>query len=182
MKMVIHGRHLAITPAMREYAEEKIGRIKKYYENILEIDVTLSAIKSKTGPSHTVEALVFVNGATIKGSSTESDLYAAMDAVSDILETQVKKRKEKKNEEKYSNVIKELKVASKEGGLNKEISKTVLSTSLSPRPMSIEEAILQLECLKRSFYAFINAETREMNVVYHREDGDYGHIESGTKG
>ncbi|MGL6131739.1 MAG: ribosome hibernation-promoting factor, HPF/YfiA family, partial [Fusobacteriaceae bacterium] len=45
MKMIIHGKHLSVTPAMRQYAEEKIGRVGKYFDNILEIDVTLSAEK-----------------------------------------------------------------------------------------------------------------------------------------
>lgn len=180
MKMVIHGKHLVITPSIRQYVEEKVGRATKYFETILEIDVTLSAVKLKTGHYHTVEALVFVNGATIKASSTETDLYAAIDDVSDVIESQVKKLKEKRRDDQYSGHVKNLKYNSETKTVEKEALRSVVTTSISPRPMSLEEAIMQLECLKRDFYAFINSETGIMNVVYHREDGDYGHIE-GTK-
>lgn len=176
MRMIIHGKHLSVTPAMRNYAEEKIGRVGKFFDNILEIDVTLSAEKLKTGHHHTVEALVYIPGAVIKGTSTEPDLYAAIDEVSDILEVQIKKIKEKR-ENHHPGHIKGLKYDVETGTVAKEAIKSVVSTSLSPRPMNLEEAILQLECLDREFYAFTNSESGEMNVVYHKGNGDYGHIQ-----
>ncbi|MGL5964806.1 MAG: ribosome hibernation-promoting factor, HPF/YfiA family [Fusobacteriaceae bacterium] len=181
MKMIIHGKHLSVTPAMRQYAEEKIGRVGKYFDNILEIDVTLSAEKLKTGPHHTAEALIYINGSVIKGSSTETDLYAAIDDVSDVLETQVKKIKEKRRDDQHIGHVKGLKYNPETKIVEKEAVRSVVSTSLSPRPMGIEEAILQLECLGRHFYAFTNSVTGEMNVIYHKENGDYAHIEPNKK-
>lgn len=181
MKMIIHGKHLAVTPAMRQYAEEKIGRIAKYFDHILEIDVTLSAEKLKTGPHHTVDALVYINGAVVKGSSTETDLYAAIDDVSDVLEIQIKKIKERRRDDQHVGHVRGLKYNAETKTVEKSSEKTVVSTSLSPRPMGIEEAILQLECLGRDFYAFTNATTGEMNVVYHKGNGDYAHIEPNKK-
>ncbi|MGL5049748.1 MAG: ribosome hibernation-promoting factor, HPF/YfiA family [Fusobacteriaceae bacterium] len=181
MKMIIHGRHLPITPAIRQYAEEKIGKVSKFLDTILEIDVTLSAEKLKTGNYHRVDALIFANGVTVKGSSTEQDLYAAIDDVADVLEVQLKKIKEKRRDDVHLGSIRELKYNPETKMVAKQAERTVVTTSVSPRPMGLEEAILQLECLGRSFYAFMNAETNEMNVVYKREDGDYGHIEADAK-
>ena len=181
MKMIIHGRHLPVTPAIRQYAEEKIGKVSKFFDTILEIDVTLSAEKLKTGNYHRVDALIFANGVTVKGSSTEQDLYAAIDDVADVLEVQLKKIKEKRRDDVHLGSIRGLKYNPETKIVEKQAERSVVTTSVSPRPMGLEEAILQLECLGRSFYAFINAETSEMNVVYKREDGDYGHIEANAK-
>ena len=96
MKIIISGRHLEVTEAMKKYAEEKIGRVNKYFENITEIDVTLSVEHSKTdGDVHKVDVLLFGNGTKIKVNMEDKDLYAAIDKATDILERQVKKHKEK---------------------------------------------------------------------------------------
>lgn len=96
MKIIISGRHLEVTEAMKKYAEDKIGRVNKYFDNITEIDVTLSVEHSKTdGDIHKVDVLLFGNGAKIKVNMEDKDLYAAIDKATDILERQVKKHKEK---------------------------------------------------------------------------------------
>ena len=96
MRMIISGRHLKVTDAIRDYAEKKIGRISKYFENIMEVDITLSAEHSKVdGERHTADVLLFVQGSKIKATATAQILYAAIDEVIDILENQVKKHKEK---------------------------------------------------------------------------------------
>lgn len=177
MRMIISGRHLEITNAIREYAEKKIGRITKYFENIVEIDITLSVEHSKTeGDKHTADVLLFANGTKIKAKASDSILYAAIDEVIDILENQMKKYKEKlKNRQHHQGNQKE-KIAEKLAE-KKEVKTFIKSKLVSPKPMSIEEAILQMEALEQEFYAFMNHETEEMNVVYKRADGIYGHME-----
>ena len=96
MKVIISGRHLKITEPIKEYTEEKIGRLKKYFDNILEVDVTLSVEHSKTeGDLHKADGLLFANGTKIRVEAENNDLYAAIDELSDVLERQVKKYKEK---------------------------------------------------------------------------------------
>ncbi|MGL4391882.1 MAG: ribosome hibernation-promoting factor, HPF/YfiA family [Fusobacteriaceae bacterium] len=177
MKMIIHGKHLAVTAAMRLYAEEKIGKATKHFDNILEIDVTLSAMKSKSGHHHTVEALVYINGATVKATATQDDLYNAINDVSEALDIQIKKIKEKRRDDHHLGHIRGLKYNSETKVVEKESSRNVVSTSIDIRPMALDEAILQLECLGRFFYPFVNSETNELNVIYRLPSGDYGHIE-----
>lgn len=177
MKIVIHGKHLIITPAIRQYVEEKIGRVEKYFDKIIEVDVTLSAAKLKTGPSHTADVRVYLSGSVIKSSATEGDLYAAIDEVSEVLEIQLKKVKEKRRDDHHVGHFKSFKYNPETQTVEKEAVRAVVTTTLMERPMSLEEAILQLECLQRSFYTFINSATGDMNVVYLRENRDYGHIE-----
>lgn len=181
MRMIIHGRHLEVTEAIRAHAEKKVGRIKKYFNNIMEVDITLSAARLKTVPYHTADVLVYINGHKIKASSTDEDLYAAIDEVVDVLETQITKYKEKLRDDKHTGAVKKVKYNPVTKTVEKEAVRRVVETKVSPKPMDVEEAIMQLEVLNHDFYVFMNSETEEMNVVYKRRDGDYGHVEPGWK-
>ena len=181
MRMIIHGRHLELTEPIRLYAEKKVGRIKKYFNNIMEVDVTLSAVRLKTVPYHHADVLVYINGHKIKASSTDEDLYAAIDEVVDVLETQITKYKEKLRDDKHTGAVKRVKYNPVTKTVEKEALRRVVDTTVSPKPMDLEEAILQLEVMNMEFYIFMNAKTEEMNVIYKRRDGDYGHVVPGWK-
>jgi putative sigma-54 modulation protein len=177
MRMIISGRHLKITDAIREYAEKKIGRIQKYFDNIMEVDITLSAEHSKVeGEKHVADVLLFVQGSKIKATATAQILYAAIDEVIDILENQVKKHKEKVKEKQHQ-TVREAETIDAVSSKEEEEKMVIKSKLVSPRPMSIEEAILQMEALEQEFYPFMNHETEQLNIVYRRKDGEYGHIE-----
>lgn len=182
MKMSIHGKQLVVTDAIKNYAETKLGRVEKYHDSILELDVSLSAVRTKTGSSHTAEVLAYLSGSTLKASYTDVDLYAAIDQVSDIIEGQLKKHKEKRSGN-YGAVpnIKKVKYDPETNTVEKEAAVNVVKVLLPPKPMDIEEAILQLEMLGRVFFPFTNCETGEMNIVYKRKDGDYAHVEPSKK-
>jgi len=179
MRMIISGRHLEITEGIRSHAVKKIGRIKKYFDQLVEVDVTLSAEHLKTGKSHTADVLVYANGKKIKAKSTDVDLYAAIDEVVDVLETQLTKHKEKLRDNRHAGALKKFRYDAEKKEVIKEKVKKVINSQLAPKPMSLEEAILQMEVLERDFYTFMNQETEELNVVYRRRDGDYGHVEPG---
>lgn len=179
MRMIIHGRHLEVTEAIRTHTEKKVGKIKKWFNQIMEVDVTLSAVHLKTGDYHTADVLVFVNGHKIKASATSTDLYAAVDEVVDVLETQITKYKEKIRDNNHIGAVRKLKYNPVTKTIEKEAVRRIIESKVSPKPMDIEEAILQLEVMNQDFYVFMNSETEELNVVYKRRDGDYGHMEKG---
>ncbi len=91
MNIIVNGRHLEITPALRSYAEEKIGRFEKYISNITEAVVTLSVEKYR----HKAEVLLKVNGVMIQAESVTGEVYSSIDEVVEKLEKQVLKHKEK---------------------------------------------------------------------------------------
>ncbi len=179
MRLIISGKHLNITEAIRDYAEKKVGRVKKYFDNIIEVDVTLSVQHLKEGPEHIADVLIFANGTRIKATARDNDLYASIDEVVDILENQVTKYKEKLRDNRHKNKGKfVLKPSIEVSHDHDESIKKIISTKLtSTKPMDVEEAILQMEALEIEFYPFMNHETEEMNIVYKRKDGDYGHVE-----
>ncbi|WP_074016564.1 ribosome hibernation-promoting factor, HPF/YfiA family [Fusobacterium massiliense] len=180
MKLSIYGRKITLTEAIKKYAQEKISRVEKFNDSIIKIDATLTASKLKTGNTHITEILAYLSGTTIKVSSKETDLYASIDKAIDILETQLKKHKEKHSRAKLQdNSMKKTYsfdyIADEEEKNSDE--KKLVKVFLPIKPMEISEALLQLEALNKVFFAFTNVETGKMTVVYKRKDGDYGVIE-----
>lgn len=181
MRMIISGRHLEITPGIREHVEKKIGKIEKYFNHIAEVYITLSTQHIKKGKSHIVDVLVYVNGSKIKARIEDIDLYAAIDEVVDILEKQLTKHKEKLRDNNHAKSLQKFNYNTKTRSITREKVSKVVSTKILAKPMEVEEAILQMETMGKSFYIFMNVETTELNVVYKRRDGDYSHVEAGWK-
>jgi len=175
MKLSIHGRKITLTDAIRKYAEEKISKVEKFN------DATLAASKLKTGNAHVTEILAYLSGSTLKATATESDLYASIDKAVDIMESLLKKHKEKRSRAKVQDDTRKKSYSFDyivEAGEKFSDEKKLVRVYLPLKPMEISEAILQLEYLNRVFFAFTNSETGKMAVVYKRKDGDYGVIEN----
>lgn len=175
MKMIIKGRHMEVTPAIREYAEEKIGRIAKVLDSMLmSAEVELFTEKNPSIENGQVaEVTVYTKGHVIRAKEAATDMYAAIDLVSEKLESQVRKFKTK--------IVDKRRTAAPlppvELEAEPEAPAIVKTKILEVKPMSPEEAILQLELLGHDFFVFSSAETEEISVLYRRNDGDYGLIE-----
>ena len=99
MKIIISGKQLKVTDAIRKYAKEKINKISKYSDAITEVDVVLTVEDTKSeGPVHKADGLVYASGTKIKIEAEDKDLYAAIDELSDRLERQVRKYKERQKD------------------------------------------------------------------------------------
>jgi putative sigma-54 modulation protein len=184
MKFHIRGRNVEVTDALRDYAEKKIGRLERYFEAppTSDVYITLSVNKNK----HTVEVTIPVNGVTLRAEEKSEDMYASIDLVIDKLERQIRKHKTRVNrrarlEGTQRAVFKEafeqappVRVHEDE----EDAFEVVRTKKFTLKPMDMEEAILQMNLLGHSFYVFANPETDRVNVVYKREDGRYGLIES----
>jgi putative sigma-54 modulation protein len=169
MNIIINGRQLEITPALKNYAEEKIGKFEKYVSNISEAVVTLSVEKYR----HKAEVLLKVNGVLIQAEGVTGEVYSALDEVVEKLEKQVKKYKEKlksyKKGEKRAAEITSTGIV--------ERGNIIKHKRFDIKPMSSEEAVDQMELLDKDFFVFSNAISGDINVVYRRKDGNYGLIE-----
>ena len=99
MKIIISGKHLKITDAIKNYTEEKINKIPKYTDAITEVDIVLSVEDTKSsGQIHKADGLVYASGTKIKVETENTDLYAAIDKLEEKLERQVRKYKEKQKD------------------------------------------------------------------------------------
>lgn len=176
MKIIVNGRHLEVTPAIRSYAEEKVSKFERYLHDISEAVVTLSIEKKFR---HKAEVLLKVNGILIQAESVTGEIYSSIDEVSEKLDRQVKKFKEKLVSHRKGGSAKataEAK-ATDEGGPAAETGRIIKNKRFELKPMSPDEASMQMELLDKNFYVFINDSSGDINVIYMRQDGNFGLIE-----
>jgi len=181
MHYIIRGENLEVTPALREYAEKKIGRLEKYFDNTAEVDVTVT-MRVLRG-EQTVEVTIPMPTLILRAEETHQDMYAAIDLVVEKLERQIRKHKTKVNRKmRLDGSLKML--FNEENGhaaadhYEDDDIEIVRTKRFNLKPMDAQEAILQMEMLGHNFFVFRNAENEEVSVVYRRKDGRYGLIEA----
>ena len=175
MKFNIHGKNIEVTDPIRGYIESKIGKIEKYFK-----DTNLEAVVNLRvrGKEQIVEVTIPANKMVLRAEEKHNDLYAAVDLVSDKLERQIRKNKTKARKNlKQTIVFTDFEVDASEDVDNSIVKRKVVDT----KPMSEEEAILQMELIGHDFFLFKNDKTNELCVVYKREDGGYGILEAKAK-
>ncbi|MEW6161995.1 MAG: ribosome-associated translation inhibitor RaiA [Nitrospirota bacterium] len=171
MNIIVTGRHLEITPALKKYAEKKIKKFNRYLPNISEAIVTLSIEKYR----HKVEVLLKVNGVLIQAEGITGEIYSSIDEVVEKLDRRVKKYKEKlvshrKNEGKASRT-------QLEAAATAETGRIIKNKRFELKPMSPDEAAMQMELLDKDFFVFTNVGSGDINVIYRRKDSNFGLIE-----
>ena len=178
MQMIVKGRRMDVTPAIRSYAEEKVGRVAKILDSwLMSAEVELYTERNRSiEKGQVAEVTIYTKGPTIRAKEAASDMYAAIDLVSEKLERQVRKYKTK-IVDRHTKGVPVAVVTAPEPA--EEGEPTVVKTkSLASKPMSTDEAILQMELLGHDFFVFRDEDTEGTNVLYRRNDGDYGLITS----
>ena len=171
MNIIVTGRHLEVTPALRNYAEKKIKRFDRYLANISEAIVTLSVEKYR----HKVEVLLKVNGVLIQAESITGEVYSSIDEVAEKLGRQIKKYKEKLVSHRKSEG--KIGILAPETGVPAEEGKIIKNKRFELKPMSPDEAAMQMDLLDKNFFVFTNDNSGNINVIYRRGDGNFGLIE-----
>ena len=172
MKFTIRGKKLEVTDAIKAYVEEKIGRLDKYFEN--PNNISANVLMRLSGKDQVVEVTINTHGLILRGEEANKDLYASIDLVTDKIERQIRKNKtkiHKKSSKESIRDFKEFEVEEKENA-----NDVVKRKEIEMKPMSEEEAILQMELIDHDFFVYKDANTNETNVVYKRKDGNYGLI------
>ena len=176
MEIIMRGEKLKITDAMHDYVEEKLGKLEKYLEN--SENVRANVIVKVKGHEETVEITIPLKSFILRSEETQEDFYAAVDKTIDKLERQVRKNKtklmSKATKQSYDFNFDSIDFEKEE----KETSKVVKRKTIEVKPMDEEEAILQMELLGHQFFMYKDRDTNAPAVVYKRNDGNYGVIES----
>lgn len=176
MKIIFKGKHIEVTDAMRNYIEKRLNKIERHFDHILEVIVTLSVEKNR----QIVEATLQASRALIRAEEETDDMYASIDKVADKLERQIRKYKEKYFQKPHPGSERKGLVNE---GVNIEdsepdkIAKIVKTKRFAIKPMSVEEAAMQMDLLGHNFFVFANDNTNKVNVLYKRKDGNFGLIE-----
>ena len=172
MKFTISGRNIAVTEGLKEAIYEKLGKLDKYFAPDTDVYVTLSAVKLR----HKIEVTIPVKGHTIRAEQESDDMYTSIDKVEEIIVRQLRKYKTKltsKQHAKQNFAPAYVEMAEEP----EEEIRIVKSKKFAIKPMTPEDACLEMELLGHDFYVFTNAETGAVNVVYKRKEHSYGLIE-----
>ena len=178
MQTTMTFRHMEQSDALKAYAEEKLERVTKYIDGPINVQVYF-AVEKKI--RHIVEIVISAKGVNTKASEATNDMYAAIDAVIDKIERQLKRYKEKikahkPNGDEHSRQLskKIFEADSIEASSEPVIIKTTTEIS---KPMSVDVAVMQIDLLHKDFTVFIDADSGDINVLYRRKDGNFGLIE-----
>ncbi|MDD2469675.1 MAG: ribosome-associated translation inhibitor RaiA [Bacilli bacterium] len=171
MKYDIHGNKILITDAIRNYIEEKLSRLNKYFEK--HDQITARVVLKVRGRDQIIEVTIPMSPFTLRNEEKHDDLYAAIDLVADKLERQIVKNKDRIQSKAFR--LKGKDIDDEDIEMEEEI---VRRKKLDTKPMNEEEAILQMNMLGHDFFIYRDADTNEVNVLYRRKDGNYGIIEA----
>jgi putative sigma-54 modulation protein len=195
LPIITTGNNVEVTPAMNEYVDKKLGVVLERHSNIVtKCDVHLSVIHNpRVKLSHCAEVTVSVKGLVMRTSERSENMYASIDMVADGLARKLRKFKEKKKSVSKDSAFRagEVDLAEDEEDDAVELADEfgdsiadmavnmdiVKQKSFNMEPISVADAVLCLEYIDHDFYVFRNKDTKEINVVYKRNQGGVGHIE-----
>ena len=172
MNIIISGKDLKATEAIKDYAEKKMERLVKYFGEEFDVNLTIKTERTEQIADVSVKAKTDVYRAV----TAHKDLYASIDKDIDILEGQIRKAKTKKEKATKEDTIKNLTLNTLEPMVENEIIKTVY---YDVKPMTPEDAMLKLEEKPADrFITFVNSETSKVNVLFKMKDNkNYGLVE-----
>jgi len=179
MKISVRGDKIKVTDAMNNYITDKLKKIDKYLDNPDEVRASVLAKIEKQGQK--VEITIPLKNFILRAEETQEDIYAAIDIIIDKIERQIRKNKTRlQSQAKKSRDIKEFAFNSFIDEQDDEDHEQLIvkRKKVDVKPMSEEEAILQMNLLGHDFYLFIDVETMKPALVYRRKDNQYGIIET----
>ena len=174
MKYNIVGRKVNLRDNFKERVYKKLGKFEKIDSEDAEANVKVTLEKNR----QTVEVTIYDNGMTYRAESTAPEMNDALDAVVDILGGQIRKNKAKLSKKLRADSIEQYFAEESDTDVLPEESYTVVKTkNFVVKPLSVEEAILQMNMIGHEFFMFLNSATNQLCVVYKRKDNTYGLLE-----
>jgi len=177
MELQITGKNVKLVPAVRKYIERKLDKLGRHLSDIIDYKVEVSEEKTKSPQQHfVVQVTINSSGTLLRGEERGQDLFTAIDKVAEVMNRQIEHYKGKLYEKGRGSSL-------ARGGFSEEaeekqpVSRLVKVKQFAIKPMSVAEAIDQMELLGHDFFLFLNADTEKVNLVYRRRDGSYGLIE-----
>lgn len=175
MKITLRGKNIEITKAIEEKVSEKLSKLDKYF--IVSENVEAKVLVRTYPYGQKIEVTIPTEYVLLRAEVVDQDLYNAIDLVIDKLEGQIRKYKTRLNRKSKDNKL-AFNLASIEPLEDEEEDVLVKTKTITPKPMDMEEAIMQMELIGHSFFVYRDTETDAISIVYRRNDGDYGLIET----
>lgn len=189
LRFNIRGENIEVTQALREYTEKKVSKIERYFsDELTDVDAHVN-LKTYSNNTAKVEVTVPLPNVVLRAEETSPDMYGSIDLVADKLERQIRKYKTKVNRKLRRQNLDRPEAIDPDlwgtdvPGLDEEGEDEVRSTivrtkQVDLKPMSPEEAVLQMDMLGHDFFIFEDSETEGVSLVYKRHDDQYGLLET----
>ncbi len=185
MRLQVKGRHLDVTDSLFQYAERKLGKLSRHLSDESRVELELIVEHNPSIQEDQVaEATIWTKGPVLRARESSTDMYASIDLVSEKLERQVKRYRNRRSRKGAHHIATHVAPEpAPVATLPEEDEAVIVKTKqFNMKPMSDEEAMLQLELIGHDFFVFVNSENDEVNVIYKRRDGNYGLIEPTREG
>jgi putative sigma-54 modulation protein len=182
MQLQIITKNIELTEPILAYANEKVNRLSRYLPNISEAKLEISREDTRL-PTQRFVAQITIDskGTLIRAQERAGDIHSVIDNVTTAVAQRVKRFKGKLyHKGRGTSSVRHPEIAA-EGEKAPPVKKVVKTKHFLVKPMSIEEAITQMELLGHDFFLFINADTEKLNLLYSRKDNNYGLIEAEIK-
>ncbi len=175
MKVIVRGKNIEITEAIELKIAEKLDKLDKYF--IVSDDVEAKVLVRVYSYGQKIEVTIPTEYVLLRAEVVDEDLYNAIDQVIGKLEGQIRKYKTRLSRKSKDNKL-ALNLSEVEDSTEVEEDVLVKVKTITPKPMDMEEAVMQMELIGHDFFVYLDTETDGVSVVYKREDGDYGLIET----
>jgi len=190
MQLSVTFRHMEGSDAIKDHARDKLEKIKKFFPDPIMAHVVLS---TERGYQHCADVNIQLhNGLLIKANETTEDMYSSIDLVMAKIERQVRRYKEKIRGHKPKSDLSSIPIAhhiyeegEEEGdegaaeAAQPRAASIIKTEHIPARTLSVDEALMQMNLAGQAFLVFRNSESSQVNVVYRRDDGNYGLIVTG---
>lgn len=189
----VQGKHMTVTDALRQHAEQKLSKLPRHFDQIQDAQVVLSVSRNRAvGRAQTAEVTVWCDGLVLRAEELSQDMYTSIDRAVEKLDRQIAKYRDRIIEKRRLDVTRarrrtrrSAEAALRAGPPPKMepaademlVPGIVRTKRFDLKPMTVDEATLQMELLGHAFFVFRNSATHDVNVVYRRRAGDYGLIE-----
>jgi len=174
MDILISGKNMEVSDYLKGLVDKKVGKLKKYFKPDTQAHVTLSIEKSR----HIAEITIPFDGIVMRGEEVSTDMYASIDGALRKIEHQIMKHKTKLAKRLHKDAFLEKELLFSDAYAEEEHPKLVKTKRFDVKPMSLDEATMQIQLLGHSFFVFRNAKQDEqINIIYMRKDGNIGLID-----
>lgn len=176
MKITIRGKNISITEGIENKINQKLSKLDKYFLAPDEVEAKVLVRVYPRGQK--IEVTIPANNLLLRAEVVEDDLYAAIDNVVDKLEGQIRKYKTRLDRKSpdHKLAFNMASILPLDSPVEEDV--VVKTKSISPKPMDLEEAIMQMELIGHTFFVYRDTENNQISIVYRRHDGDYGLIET----
>jgi putative sigma-54 modulation protein len=178
VRLQVKGRNVEVSDSLKTYAQEKLGKLEKHLNDAARLELELAVEKNPSIAANQIaEGTIWTKGPVLRARESSPDMRASIDMLVEKLERQARRYRDKRRRSSSRTNAGGVEAETIPVVAEEESPVIVKTKQFAVKPMTPEEAVLQLELIGHDFFVFQNADTTDVNVVYRRRDGNYGLIE-----